>query len=143
LSLLLVMKAVRTLSYGNRLVWARGFGSQAAQTPPPEGVLDPPPENEQYLFEREAPYDGKLREEAELYDQYSMTPDVDTHTDPAMAFRHLLIMLSGLAAFGTVVYALAPTKPTGHRHLNWEMVDKDYGNHLDFANGKTPKGFRD
>ena len=126
------------------------FGSTAPPTPPPahmavppEGQLPPPPENEQYLYEKEPRYDLRLPEEAELHDEYSMTPDADPHTDPAMAARHLLFMLTAVATFGVGVYALAPTKPTGTRILNYEAVDKDYGNHVDFSGGKTPLGFRD
>ena len=115
----------------------------ANMPPPPEGTLEQPPENEQYLYEKEPPYTLNLPEEAELYDEYSMTPDVDTHTNPAMAVRHLGLMLAGISVFGVFVYALMPTKPTGTRILNYEAVDKDYGNYLDLAGGRTPKGFRD
>lgn len=71
-----------------------------------------------------------------------MTPDADPHINPAMAFRHLLLMLSGVGAFGVVVYFLLPSKPTGERILNWKAVDQDYV-YTQFASGKTTKTFRD
>merc|ERR1711974_431474 len=117
-----------------RVLLVRGFGATASPrkitAPPPEGQLPPPPENEQYLYEEEPKYNLVLPEEAELYDEFSMTPDIDSHTDPAMAFRHLMLMLGGVGVVGTVVFALMPSKPTGVRILNYEAVDADYGNHV-------------
>lgn len=70
---------------------------------PPEGLLPVPPENEQYIFQKDFKYTNVLPEEAELVDPFSMTPDVDTHTNPAMAARHLGTILTGIAVFGIVV----------------------------------------
>ncbi len=125
-----------------------GFGSfhvvdKNAPKAPPEGVLPVPPENEQYVFQDKFEYTNTLAEEAELVDPFSMTPDVDTHTDPAMAARHLGTILTGIAVFGIFVYVFAPLKPTTVRDLPWTQVDKDYGGHLGFATGKSTKEFRD
>ena len=52
-------------------------------------------------------------------------------------------MLTCIAAFGSVVYLLAPSKPTTVMNYNWQAVDRDFGGHLGFATGKTTKTFRD
>ncbi len=71
-----------------------------------------------------------------------MTPDVDTHVNPAMAVRHLLMALGGLGVFGMFLYTVQPPKPTNVRDLPWKQVDEDYGGYLGFAEGKTTKEFR-
>ena len=131
--------------------------------PPREGGLEERPENELYLpgdpnyvykgqVERgeaffhqspsHVPLAPQLDEEAELRDPYSMTPDEETHFDPAMGLRHLGLMLGCLGVFGGLVWTLKPTKPTVDRNLNWELVDKDMGNHTNFAGNKESRGFR-
>lgn len=84
----------------------------------------------------------QLPEDAELRDQFSMTPDEETHFEPAMAARHLAIMFGVLGTFAGIVYTLAPSKPTTSRNMNWAAIDRDLGGHTRFREGEERRQFR-